>query len=125
MKNLSKTQRKLLTLLCQGGRELDTFTLFRRLKIPLTEFMKIVSSLDELKYIRQEDDRIKLMAEGIDNIAFIGSQEAERPWRIVPERFKRTESLKTNMYVPSIRLLDRRTFKKVKESVYSTKSYSG
>lgn len=114
---LSKIDRKLLVTLFKGNRELDAFTLFRRMKIPFFEFSSSLKSLEAAGLIQERDERISITSIGINTFISNDTLAHEKPWRNVPERYQRTRLMDTEMYVPSLRLLDSRTFENIKNDV--------
>lgn len=114
---LSKVDRRLLIILFEGNRELDAFTLFRRIKVPFFEFSSSLKSLEAKGLIEENDERIAITSYGISTFLFNGSLSKDKPWRSVPIKYQTARLSDSEMYVPSFRLLDSRTFANIKNDV--------
>ena len=119
MKKLNNIERAVLYQLYKSNRNLDAFTLFKRLKVGFSEFRKSLNTLSKFELLIEEGHRIKLSASGAELISSYGkiSSSEELEWREVPARFK-TELVSPNKpYVPSKKMLDKRTFNFSKDTV--------
>lgn len=114
---LSDTNRKFLGILFNGNRDLDAFTLFKRMKISFFEFSRALRTLQEAGYVAESGNRIKITPLGIDLIAIKRTSATDNPWRKVPSEFSRAKLNNDEMYVPSVRLLDKITFLNTKNNV--------
>lgn len=114
---VSPLQNKLLALLLKGGRELDSFTLFKRAKVGFSEFTISINGLRDRELVVDVDNRLKLSDEGLDIVLQGGPGTGEKEWRRVPAKYKIQAVPSNQPYTPSLRLLDRRTFKFLETNV--------
>lgn len=111
MFNLSATELKALTVIWKSSKGLDAFSFFRRLDISFSNFSKVTRSLSEKKLIIEEvDDFFVITSEGIKQVSHKVSDKKRRTWRDVPERFLTPKMAPSELYIPSISLLDKNTF---------------
>lgn len=116
-KKVSPLQKKMLAILFKGGRELDSFTLFKRAKIGFSEFTLTINGLIDSHLIEEVENRLNLSDEGVAIVLQGGSGIGEKVWRHVPEEFIVQRTPPNQPYTPSVRLLDPRTFKSLKTDV--------
>ena len=107
---ISDVERKLLNLLFSSNRELDSYTLFRRAKVPFSDFAASINKMKEKGLVNQSETRIQLSDEGMRLVPAMGFYSLDREWRKVPRAFKRSQLESGELYVPSLRLLDPDTF---------------
>lgn len=119
MIKLNATDKKLVISLYKSNRSLEAFTLFRRLKINFTDFLKSVSRLQELLFVEENQNRIALTEEGFNwALRNLNSSQCEnKHWRNIPEKYFCTKIDENDFYIPSKKLLDRRTFPFLKNDV--------
>ena len=117
--NISPKNRKLLCLLMKANRELDSFTLFRRSKLSFSDFAATINQLTKEKYIAESEKKLKLTPKGVSVVAvyYRHNGSITKEWREVPSKYRSTQLDVNSPYVPSIRLLDTRTFKNIKTDV--------
>lgn len=113
MKLLNDESKCLLSLLFKANRKLDAATLWRRSKLSYPVFSKTVFDLSEQKLIYVTDFVVKISNEGVNLVANGYSNVSSRGWKDVPERFIRTHLDVDEMYIPSMKRLDKFTFKKI------------
>ena len=110
--HVSKSELEVLVTLMKSSSGLDAFSLFRRLKVSFSDFSKAVRNLTEHGFIREvKDDFYRLTKEGEKYINRQKTTSVDRHWRQVPEKFLASKLKKGSFYIPSVRLLDRKTFK--------------
>lgn len=108
---LSKTELEALLRLKKSSNGLDAFSLFQSLKIPFTEFTKVIKSLLESEFINEvKDDYFRISKIGEDTLKNKKASAANKHWRQVPEKFIGPKLKKHSFYIPSLRLLDKNTF---------------
>lgn len=112
MKYINKTEREILVILCKGNKTLDSYTLFRRLRIGFAEFTHSINSLLKKSYIGEEDNNIKLTTKGLELVSLGYKGSDTKQWRSIPTRFVKNSLSPNEFYVPNRKLLDKRTFKK-------------
>lgn len=118
MKHLSDLDRYLARLLFGSGRGLDAFTLFRRSKAGFSVFMKSVARLKEGGVVVEQDGNISLTQHGREMILLSGAYgRRNAEWRKVPQKMLRNRIDASEFYIPSRKLLDRRTFNFVDEDI--------
>ncbi|OCH21579.1 hypothetical protein [Aliivibrio logei] len=101
----------ILSILMKSANGLDAFTLFRRAKISFTAFTPIIKNLTEkVLIIEEKSDFFKITEEGKSQILSQKKTRNEKPWRQVPERFLGKKLLVNELYIPSVSLLDKKTF---------------
>ncbi|ELB2095175.1 hypothetical protein M2G59_02365 [Vibrio vulnificus] len=113
MTKLKPIEVKALNALWKSSKGLDAFSFFRRLDLSFTDYSKTVRSLCDKALIKEAaDDFFLITSEGIAYLTQKTSQQNERPWRTVPDRFLSMKISTSDFYVPSLCLLDEKTFKK-------------
>ena len=114
MNQISKTEREILVILSKGNKELDSFTLFKRLRTSFAEFSRGVDSLLKSSYIKEDGNKIKLTPKGSELVIFGNKgSDSNKQWRNIPDRFVKNSIFAYEPYVPSRKLLDARSFKKL------------
>ena len=116
---LSDIEKSVVLALFKSGKTIDAFTLFRRLKVSFSDFSRSINTLSENSFIEDNDGRISLTNKSLQEFSSFERDYREKSWRKVPEKYIRPSFALKEMYVPSIRLLDKRTFSCVKNNVYS------
>ncbi len=114
MNQISKTEREILVILSKGNKELDSFTLFKRLRTSFAEFSRSVNSLLQKSYIKENGNKVRLTPKGSE-LVIIGnkSSDGNKQWRNIPDRFVKNSISAYEPYVPSRKLLDESSFKKL------------
>lgn len=114
MNQVNKTEREILVILSKGNKELDSFTLFKRLRTSFAEFSQSVNSLLKESYIKEDGNKVRLTSKG-NELVLIGNKcsDSNKPWRNIPDRFIKNSIPAYEPYAPSRKLLDERSFKKL------------
>ena len=113
MEKLKSIEVKALKTLWKSSKGLDAFSFFRRLDIPFSDFSKAIRVLSKELLIEEvQEDFFLITQKGVLWLLQDNSVTKQRHWRAVPDRFKSRKISTSDFYVPSIRLLDDRTFKK-------------
>jgi len=108
---LDKNRLEALSILLKSSRGLDAFSFFRRLNLSFTEFNKIISSLSEASLIEEiKDDFFQITGNGQEYLIKQNVQASDKHWRKVPKRMLGVKLEEDALYIPSIRLLDKKTF---------------
>ncbi|MEZ9578672.1 MULTISPECIES: hypothetical protein [unclassified Vibrio] len=111
MPKLSTSELKALTVIWKSSKGLDAFSFFRRLDISFSDFSKTIRLLSEKKLIKEEhDDFFVITAKGIELAISSSSDKKRRSWRDIPERFLAPKMASSELYIPSISLLDKKFF---------------
>ncbi len=117
MKHITDIERRALITLLKGNRQLDSFTLFKRLKVGFSSFSRSILSLVEMGFVEEDDNNIRLTIRGAEYVSLGLGERGEKAWRKVPSRFLKTKMEPNQPYTPSIKLLDTQTFKNLKNDV--------
>ncbi|HAS6239685.1 TPA: hypothetical protein I7181_19750 [Vibrio vulnificus] len=112
MTKLKPMEIKALNALWKSAKGLDAFSFFLRLDISFKDYSKTVRSLCDKALIKEAaDDFFLITPDGIACLTQKSLQQKERPWRTVPDRFLSKKISTSDFYVPSLCLLDEKTFK--------------
>lgn len=120
MNNLDISERKILEILFNSSTlKLGTFTVFKKLKIDMPSFIKKLSNLEKYGFIKYTSTEVQLLDEGKIYILLSKSatNSSERVWERIPERFIGKQLDVNEMYIPSKKILSKKTFKKTKNDV--------
>lgn len=116
MNNLDIIERKILELMLNSSNlKLGTFTILKKLKIDLPTFIKRLSSLEKYGFIKYSSTEVYLLDEGRKYIilARLNAATSERLWEEVPQRFIGKKLDANEMYIPSKKILSKKTFKNI------------
>ncbi|NEG93023.1 hypothetical protein [Leclercia adecarboxylata] len=116
MRNLDISERKILEIVFNSSSlKLGTFTVLKKLKIDMPSFIKNLSNLEKYGYIKYTTTEVYLLDEGKKYILLSKSRavSSERSWENVPEKFIGKQLDADEMYIPSKKILSKKTFKKV------------
>ncbi|AWS55611.1 TPA: hypothetical protein SMP24_002589 [Proteus mirabilis] len=105
-------EKDIMHILYKSAYGLDAYTIFRRLKIPFSNFSKALLSLNEKKLIKESrEDFYTISTEGKLLIIKINSKNVDTAWNEIPKKYKSKNIPSNSKYIPSIHLLDKSTFK--------------
>lgn len=109
---MNQSQIVTLRLLYASDGSLDTFTLFRRLRLPVSEYSLVLDSLVNGGYVEVLENSIRTLDKGRDFIAQSVFSESTKykAWREVPDEYLGPQINPGTFYTPSIRLLDKKAF---------------
>ncbi len=111
MKKLSLLQNKILSILLRANGKLDSFTLFKRSRVLLSEFSLAIKTLSTKKMLCEYGNDICLTEEGKQYIlAVTPEQTGKYKWRKVPDHFQIDAIQIEEPYIPNIQMLDKSTF---------------
>ncbi|KFX05993.1 hypothetical protein KP22_09045 [Pectobacterium betavasculorum] len=117
MKKINKIKITILkTLFSASSRTLDSFSVFKRTKVPFSDFSRNVNELKETGYINVDGILLNITLSGRKLILTISNDHLDNPqktWREVPKSMRGPKLDINYKYVPSIRLLS----KKLKPSI--------
>jgi len=113
MMTKDRLRDSLLKILFRSGSVIDSFTVFRRLKVSYPAFSAALENAKSAEYVVEEGKRLRLTRKGKNYVLtercdLVGG---EKLWRKPPEDMLQSRLTVGNLYVPSIRRLDDRTFK--------------
>jgi predicted methyltransferase len=113
MRKLSQIEKKILTLMIEVVRgHLDSFTLFKRTKVSFPAFAKASKDLISFGYIEENEFKMRLTQKGREYILKnkIIKRSGEQEWKKIPDKLLRKSDFLMEMYIPSKRILDKKTF---------------
>ena len=111
MLKLNPMEIKALNTLWKSSKGLDAFSFFRRLNVSFTDYSRITRLLCDKALIKETtNDFFVITTEGITYISQKRIQQREQPWRTVPNKFLSAKISTSEFYVPSLYLLDKKTF---------------
>lgn len=116
---INKIEHKLLAILYEANKVLDSFTLFRRIKITFPAFSKSIISLLSKGLIEEQGDNIKLTKLGIEvTAAYRKTTPWDIPsWRQIPQNMQKRKISFQEPYIPSIKKIDKRTFQMIGNNI--------
>lgn len=114
MLKINRYQKIILRDLFRAGGILDAYTFYRRYKFNVFFLVKKTRKLIRLGLVEFENTSLQLTDKGKtllleENI--ISKGEIEKPWLIIPDKFKDVQILPWEPYIPSKKLLDKKFFK--------------
>lgn len=114
MLKINRYQKIILRDLFRAGGILNAYTFYRRYKFDVFFLVEKTKKLLRLGLIEFENTSLRLTDKGKtllleENIICKG--EIEKPWLIIPDKFKAVQILPWEPYIPSIKLLDKKFFK--------------
>jgi predicted methyltransferase len=110
MKEPSLKEFHLLKILFKSNKSLDSYTLWKRSRLPYPEFMRLLSRLIELSFVAISEYRVNLVTEGVEYMAFKTVKDKEQIWKKIPQNFQCKKLDKNEFYIPSLKKLDKVTF---------------
>ena len=113
-KEKNNIKQKILTSLFKSSNGLSAFTLFKRTGVSLPEFSKSIHDLTNKGLISEvNEDFFKLTELGTTQGIILETRK-DKIWRKIPEQYSQSKISIDECYIPSIRLLDKKTFKNIK-----------
>lgn len=110
MIRLNNTERYLLRLLLAGNKNLESFTLFRRMKVSFSEFSSTLRTLKSKDLINEQDNRIFLSVQGMQLTFLDNTYNSSKKWREIPHSLLGKKIDINEPYIPNIKKLDIETF---------------
>ncbi|WP_139791231.1 hypothetical protein [Chromobacterium violaceum] len=111
MSNLSKAQIKILSIVNRKGGKISNFTLFKQVKIPLSDFMFSIFALRDRNFIEIDGEIIKILDDGLFCLYKIRPSKKSDPYFLIPDRMRKNNKITIyDFYVPSLKRLDKRLF---------------
>jgi hypothetical protein len=105
MNSLAATKIIILRELLKKKGRISSYSLYRKLKIPVAEFMRIIGDLEKDDFVNFDDDWLTITASG--NAFLIQSRPKSDQKRGIPRFFLRDAKLSLNTpYIPSRSRLD-------------------
>ncbi|KOG94010.1 hypothetical protein ACK3Z9_07265 [Aeromonas caviae] len=103
---LNNTEQAFLRILLMSNRSLESFTLFKRMKISFSEFSSTLRLLKTKSLVEEKENRIYLSEDGI-RVAFLEKTvKTERKWRDIPIKMQGKKHETNEPYIPNISKLD-------------------
>ena len=114
MLKINRYQKIILRDLFRASGILDAYTFYRRYKFDVFFLVEKTKKLIRLGLVEFENTSLRLTDKGKtllleENI--ISKGEIEKPWLIIPDKFKDVQILPWEPYIPSKKLLDKKFFK--------------
>ncbi|AKJ43526.1 MarR family transcriptional regulator [Pragia fontium] len=108
---LTSSELHFLLIINNSAKGLTAFTLFRRLGVPMPSFIKLVKNLTEKRLINEiNSDFYVITDDGRKSVIMRKRSVSARDWREVPKNYLTTQIQTTEMYAPSLKLLDKKLF---------------
>lgn len=108
--NFTNIEIKILKELYTSPRkQLEDFTLFKRIKVTFTKMYSSLKHLSEAGLIIDDDTVIKITETGKKEVVSIfkkSSYGKNKSWREIPSEFTQPKLNKDSCYIPNISLLD-------------------
>lgn len=112
MVKLSDIEIKLLRILFNSSKGLDSYTFFKRAQLSFSEFTKVLFSLIEHGFVIEKKDEFYVLSiKGEQEALTQTLKRTNKEWRQVPKRFVGSKIQPNEFYIPSVSLLDKKTFK--------------
>lgn len=114
MLKINRYQKIILRDLFRARGMLNAYTFYRRYKFDVLFLVEKTRKLIRLGLVEFENTSLRLTDKGKtllleENI--ISKGEIEKPWLIIPDKFKEVQILPWEPYIPSKKLLDKKFFK--------------
>ncbi|MFJ5981775.1 winged helix-turn-helix domain-containing protein [Enterobacter cancerogenus] len=110
--SLSQIEKNILLILFKSNNGLEAFTIFRRLNLPFSTFMKNIFSLEKHEFIRETSEQFyKLTDKGHSIISISPSFTGDKKWKKLPDKYDSEKISVHSYYIPNIKLLDKNFFK--------------
>lgn len=107
---LNNTEQVFLRTLLMSNKSLESFTLFKRMKISFSEFSLTLRLLKTKSLVEEKENRIYLSEDGV-RIAFSEKTvKTERKWRDIPLKMQGKKYETNEPYIPNISKLDIKYF---------------
>jgi predicted methyltransferase len=111
MNNITKIDRLILNILYKSSGKLETYNVFKRSRVGFKTFSLSVRRLTENALLIEIEGTLSLTQTGKDIVLTASPKNNEsKEWRSVPLKFKIPQIAPNEPYIPSIKLLDRRSF---------------
>jgi len=113
---MNQSYSKALRILYKSSGSLDSFSLFRKLMLPVSGYSAVVEGLARQSYIVVEEDRIRTLPKGTNYVETSVFDEATKfkSWREIPAKLLGRRIDLTDFYIPSLKILDEKTFRVAK-----------
>ncbi|WP_154632666.1 hypothetical protein [Serratia marcescens] len=113
MIKLSKIERDILkNIYTSSNSSISNFSLFKKIKLEIPVFFTSINALEKKGFISYDSEQITLLPEGIKFIATntISERHSEKKWNVIPDYFLTEKENTTELYIPSRKLLSKKTF---------------
>lgn len=114
MLKINRYQKIILRDLFRARGMLNAYTLYRRYKFDVFFLIETTRKLIRLGFVEFENTSLRLTDKGKSVLLeenIISKGEIEKPWLIIPDKFKDVQILPWEPYIPSKMLLDKKFFK--------------
>lgn len=111
MNNISQLDTNILHNLVSARGKLESYTLFKRSKVSFKEFSTSLNRLIVNELIIVEGHNVILSEKGkmsVMSMKPVGY--SNKPWRSIPAKYRTQQHPINEPYVPSLSMLDKRTF---------------
>lgn len=113
MIKLSKIERDILKYIYTASNStISNFSLFKKMKLDIPVLFTSLKLLEKTGFISYDSEQIMLLPEGIKYIATntISEKHSEKKWNVIPDYFLTDKENTTEFYIPSRKLLSKKTF---------------
>ncbi|EAY2464990.1 hypothetical protein GEM49_01405 [Salmonella enterica] len=113
MIKLNKVERTILKhIYTASNSTISSFSLFKKMKLEIPVFFTSLKALEKIGFISYDSEQIILLPNGINFIATntISEKQPEKKWNVIPDYFLTDKESTTGMYIPSRKLLSKKTF---------------
>ena len=110
MRKLGRLELILLQYIFSARGKLESFTLFKRSKVSFKEFSASLNKLRENDLLLVEGNLVVLSEKGKASATTKKPEMYYKPWRSIPAKFIVQQHPPNEPYIPSISMLDKRTF---------------
>lgn len=111
MNSINKTELSILTILYKSHGKLESYNVYKKSRVGFKSFALSVRRLLENELLIEMDNLLCLTEKGKSSV-IQGAPKASnnKEWRSVPVKYITPQIGPNEPYIPSISLLDRRTF---------------
>jgi hypothetical protein len=112
---IGSVEAKVLISLSNSARGLHVFTIYKRLKFPLSDVIRSTLRLKELGFVfLTNDEHATLTDEGKERAFKVASEvstKSAKPWRDVPEKYRKyQDNSDLDFFIPRMTLLGKNFF---------------
>jgi predicted transcriptional regulator len=102
---LSKNDTRVLALLFKSDRLLDSFTIYKRLRMIYGELINSISNLSEKGFLKEVNNKYKITLDGKEKLLKYKNNyliSGKKVWREVPIEYLQPSISPHDLYIPKI-----------------------